>query len=201
MEMDGARYLIVEFYNERNDKSIDTTIMGKKSRRNKGTSGHDAAAASATSAPGTSTTVPPVAVAAATATATAEAVYYYPSDGPSDVEQLQTTSASLQAKLNQLTELGLIQNNCVEFVNQFVPLDLSEADKIAYLQDLTTAEADGQWRNLVAEIAAIRSGKGVDRIEGNQQTRAVFYFRHPLLEQCDREVAFVCVRGEWRADG
>jgi hypothetical protein len=31
---------------------------------------------------------------------------YYPSDGPSDEELLQTTSSSLQAKLNQLTNLG-----------------------------------------------------------------------------------------------
>ena len=126
---------------------------------------------------------------------------YYPSDGPSDVEQLQTTSASLQTKLNQLTELGLA-NNRADFVAQFVPLDLSQADQAAYLQDLTSApEADGQWRNLISEIAAIRSGKGVDRIEGDQQTRAVFHFQHPLLVQCDREVAFVCVGGEWRADG
>lgn len=182
-------------------------FMGKKSRRNKG-SGDAAGAASAASLvmpqqPATTTvTVPVTAAADAAAAAAEQAVYYYPSDGPSDVEHLQTTSASLQAKLNQLTELGLVHNNRAEFVQQFVPLDLSEADKAAYLDDLTTApEAPGQWRNLVSEIAAIRSGKGVDRIEGDQQTRAVFHFRHPLLEQCDREVAFVCVRGEWRADG
>jgi hypothetical protein len=179
--------------------STKRLIMGKKSRRNKG-SGDATVSASATLVPpAVSTNVP--AATSTDATEAPAAVYYYPSDGPSDVEQLQTTSTSLQAKLNQLTELGLA-NNRAEFVQHFVPLDLSEADQAAYLQDLTTApEAEGQWRNLVAEIAAIRSGKGVDRIEGDQQTRAIFHFRHPLLEKCDREVAFVCVGGEWRADG
>jgi hypothetical protein len=126
---------------------------------------------------------------------------YYPSDGPSDVELLQTTSASLQAKLNQLTELGLA-NNRSAFVHQFVPLDLSPSDTEAYVHDLTIApEAEGQWRNVVADIAAIRSGQGVDRIEGDQVTRAVFFFQHPLQQMCDREVSFVCVNGEWRAEG
>lgn len=173
--------------------------MGKKSRRSKGGSGAMAPVAQAAAA-AVSASIP--AAAAAVAPEAGEApIVYYPSDGPSDVEQLQTTSSSLQTKLNRLTELGLA-NNRSAFVQEFVPLDLSEADKAAYLQDLTTApEAEGQWRNLIAEIAAIRSGKGVDRIEGDQQSRAVFYFRHPLLEQCDREVAFVCVGGEWRADG
>eukprot|EP00581_Thalassiosira_minuscula_P017122 CAMPEP_0183722510 /NCGR_PEP_ID=MMETSP0737-20130205/14445_1 /TAXON_ID=385413 /ORGANISM="Thalassiosira miniscula, Strain CCMP1093" /LENGTH=182 /DNA_ID=CAMNT_0025952687 /DNA_START=112 /DNA_END=660 /DNA_ORIENTATION=- len=125
----------------------------------------------------------------------------YASDGPSDVEILQTTSQSLQSKLDQLATLGLA-NDREAFVSEFVPLDLPPADAAGYLQDLTTApEAEGQWRNLVAEIAAIRSGRGVDRIEGDQVTNAVFYFRHPLLEACDREVGFVCVDGEWRAEG
>ena len=132
---------------------------------------------------------------------TAQQAITYASDGPSDVELLQTTSSSLQAKLDQLTNLGMC-NDRVGFVSQFVPLDLSAADAAAYLQDLTTApEADGQWTNLISEIAAIRCGKGVDRIEGDQVSRAVFCFEHPLLPKCDREVSFVCVRGEWRAEG
>jgi hypothetical protein len=169
--------------------------MGKKSRRNNGS--EPSPAPSVIVAPNISASLStdhlPV-VSAPT---------YYPSDGPSDVELLQTTSASLQAKLNQLTELGLA-NNRAAFVQQFVPLDLSQADAQAYLQDLTTApEAEGQWRNLASEIAAIRSGHGVDRIEGDQVTRASFFFSHPLLEKCDREVTFVCGvnDGEWRADG
>lgn len=126
---------------------------------------------------------------------------FYPSDGPSDVELLQTTSQSLQAKLDLLTKLGM-ENNRAGFVKEFVPLDLSVQDTNGYLADLTTApEAEGQWRNLIAEIAAIRCGKGVDRIEGDQVTNAVFYFEHPLLAKCDREVAFCCRGGEWRAEG
>jgi hypothetical protein len=129
---------------------------------------------------------------------------YYPSDGPSDVELLQTTSQTLQAKLDQLTQLGLA-NDRAGFCHQFVPLNLPAADVQGYLEDLTThPEANGQWNNLVAEIAAIRSGKGVDRIEGDQVHKAVFHFTHPLLVNCDREVAFVCTstsNGEWRAEG
>lgn len=161
--------------------------MGKKSRRNKQQGTPSVEAANIQPVAPTVATAPPI---------------YYPSDGPSDVELLQTSSPSLQAKLNQLTELGLTHNDRAGFVRLFVPLDLSEEDTAAYLQDLTTApEAEGQWTNLIAEIAAIRSGKGVDRIEGDQVKRAAFYFKHPLLEKCDREVSFVCVGGEWRAEG
>ena len=132
----------------------------------------------------------------------AQQAIYYASDGPSDVELLQTTSTSLQAKLNQLTDLGL-RNDRAGFVSQFVPLDLiGTPDAMGYLEDLTTApEAEGQWTNLIAEIAAIRCGKAVDRIEGDQITNAIFYFEHPLLKGCDREVSFICNNGEWRAEG
>mmetsp|Transcript_2046 Transcript_2046/g.4571 ORF Transcript_2046/g.4571 Transcript_2046/m.4571 type:complete len:170 (-) Transcript_2046:449-958(-) len=169
--------------------------MGKKSKN---------PAKQRTSAAASGTPPAPTATVNATATATATATanpIYYPSDGPSDVELLQTTSQSLQAKLDLLTQLGM-ENDREGFVRQFVPLDLSEADTLGYLQDLTSApEAEGQWRNLIAEIAAIRCGKGVDRIEGDQVTQAIFYFEHPLLEKCDREVAFCCQGGEWRAEG
>jgi len=125
------------------------------------------------------------------------------SDGPSEEEinAYQTTSRSLQAKLDQLTNLA-IANDRRGFVEQFVPTDLSEADINGYLNDLTTApEAEGQWRNLISEIVAIAAGRNVNRIEGDQVTRAVFFFQHPLLEGCDREVAFICRNGEWRAEG
>ena len=190
--------------------------MGKKSRRNRTGGGGSGSGAGGSS--GNNNVVPSVqqmqanlaeAAAAAAAqapplpppTMTAQQAITYASDGPSDVELLQTTSSSLQAKLDQLTQLGMA-NDRAGFVSQFVPLDLSAGDAAAYLQDLTTApEADGQWTNLIAEIAAIRCGRGVDRIEGDQITRAVFHFEHPLLAKCDREVGFVCVGGEWRAEG
>mmetsp|Transcript_10197 Transcript_10197/g.14423 ORF Transcript_10197/g.14423 Transcript_10197/m.14423 type:complete len:159 (+) Transcript_10197:61-537(+) len=143
------------------------------------------------------------AAAPSNTTASALETLTYPSDGPSEEElnSLQTTSASLQAKLDQLTELALA-NDRANFVRQFVPLDLSPQDTEGYLKDLTTApEADGQWTNLASEIAAISAGRGVDKIEGDQVTNAVFFFQHPLLKGCDREVSFVCTGGEWRAEG
>ena len=170
--------------------------MGKKTRRNRG----DASSAHLHQ-PLASVGDPPHAQHQLPSSPTARQAIYYASDGPSDVELLQTTSSSLQAKLDQLTNLGLAEDRA-GFVSQFVPIDLSLADADAYVADLTTApEAEGQWTNLVAEIAAIRCGKGVDRIEGDQVTRAVFFFSHPLLEKCDREVAFCCTAGEWRAEG
>jgi hypothetical protein len=156
--------------------------------------------------PGDTPEAPPAAPAQAQSPVAGQvqAPVYYPSDGPSDVELLQTTSQTLQAKLDQLTQLGLA-NDRAGFCQQFVPIDLGAADVQGYLEDLTThPEADGQWNNLVAEIAAIRCGKGVDRIEGDQVHKAVFHFTHPLLQECDREVAFVCTsnsNGEWRAEG
>lgn len=171
--------------------------MGKKSRRNRKPGSLNSASATAAPAPG------PLSSTGVDDGASNEynRPLYYTSDGPSDVELLQTTSASLQLKLNRLTELGLA-NDRAGFVRNFVPLDLSPEDAAGYLQDLTTApEAEGQWTNLIAEIAAIRSGLGVNRIEGDQVTRANFFFSHPLLEKCDREVSFVFVNGDWRADG
>lgn len=166
--------------------------MGKKSKSSSG-----ASAPAPNSAQMDAPAMPPT----SSSSAAASAPVYYPSDGPSDVELLQTTSATLQVKLNRLTQLGLA-NDRPNFVKEFVPLDLSEADSGAYLQDLTThPEADGQWNNLVAEIAAMRAGAGVDRIEGDQVNNATFYFVHPLLQYCDREVVFNCVDGEWRAHG
>merc|ERR1711957_73767 len=118
-----------------------------------------------------------------------------------EIDSLQTSSSSLQAKLDQLADLA-VANDREGFVNQFVPLDLSPSDTAAYLTDLTTApEAEGQWSHLLAEIVVIAAGKGVNKIEGDQIKDAVFYFQHPNLEGCDREVSFVCRNGEWRADG
>ena len=127
----------------------------------------------------------------------------YPSDGPSqeELQALQTTSPSLQAKLDQLVDC-ISSNDRAGFVKNFVPLDLSEADAQAYLEDLTTApEAEGQWAHLAAEIAALRLGRGVRKIEGDQISRAVFFFEHPILQGCDREVCFINTNGEWRAEG
>lgn len=127
----------------------------------------------------------------------------YTSDGPSEEELncLQTSSFTLQTKLDLLTEFA-INNQRSDFVHAFVPLDLSHADIDAYLDELTNGpEADGQWTNLIAEVAAIAAGRGVTKIEGDQITKAVFFFQHPLFPGCDREVSFTCTNGEWRAEG
>lgn len=161
--------------------------MGKKSRRSNRSNNDEPKNNAAAAAPPT----------------TNNAELAYPSDGPSEVELLQTTSPSLQMKLDRLTQLAR-DDDRANFVKQFVPLDLSPSDTAAYLADLTTeSEADSHWTNLIAEISAIAAGRGVDRIEGNQVERALFYFKHPLYEACDREVAFVrsSPGGEWRAEG
>jgi hypothetical protein len=53
----------------------------------------------------------------------------------------------------------------------------------------------GTWRSvtdptpveqLVSELGTIAAG--VERIEGDQLTRATFFFAHAMLEGCDREV-------------
>lgn len=141
----------------------------------------------------------------ATPAETATAAAGYPSDGPSQEElsRLPTSSVSLQAKLDQL--VGFIEkNDRAAFVQNFVPLDLSPSDQQSYLQDLTVnPESEGQWTNLAAEIVALSVGRGVRKLEGDQIHRAIFFFEHPLLPGCDREVSFVycSAEGEWRAEG
>jgi len=161
--------------------------MGKKSRRKRGDGNIPSGSPPPPSSAGTTTQVPA----------------FYSSDGPSNEELncLQTTSNSLQKKLDQLSQLAM-SNDRANFVAQFVPLDLSKEDAEGYLQDLTSApEADGQWANLASEITAIAQGKGVNKIEGDQIHNAIFFFEHPLLQGCDREVSFIRVNGEWRAEG
>ena len=110
----------------------------------------------------------------------------------------KTTNAALQQKLDELAAFAA-QGDRKAFVEAFVPLDCSADDTSNYLSVLTGDDAE--WAALSAEIQAIADGATIDKIEGNQKTRAVFFFPHPTLERCDREVVFVCVEGEWRAEG
>jgi hypothetical protein len=176
--------------------------MGKKSRRPKSNSNNQPMSESSLPNPNTTTATTPAA-ADATETETETTTPYPQSDGPSEEELscLQTNSSSLQKKLNQLSTLAQ-NNNRSEFVSQFVPLDLSQEDIQHFLKDLTVSpEAQGQWDHLSNEICALAKGKGVKKIEGDQVTNAVFFFEHPTLVGCDREVSFVCTDGEWRAEG
>ena len=106
---------------------------------------------------------------------------------------MKTSSASLQAKLDSLAALAAAGDK-LAFVNQFVPLDLTP-DELAtcatalggtagsplaltprsYAADLEKS-AEG-WAILVAEVAALASGETVTKIEGDQVTRAEFFFR------------------------
>jgi|AntAceMinimDraft_5_1070358.scaffolds.fasta_scaffold36477_2 hypothetical protein len=118
-------------------------------------------------------------------------------------EPLRTTNPHLQAKLDALAALAA-KGDRAGFVQVFVPLDLTPAEAASYLHDLTegTEESEHQWAFLAAEIGAIASGAGVEQIKGNQVSEATFYFAHPLMEGCDREVVFVCNgNGDWRAQG
>ena len=110
----------------------------------------------------------------------------------------KTANAALQQKLDELSAFAA-QGDRKAFVEAFVPLDCSADDTSNYLSVLT--EDDAEWAALSAEIRAIAAGATVEKIEGDEKTRAVFFFPHPTLERCDREVVFVCVEGEWRAEG
>ena len=110
----------------------------------------------------------------------------------------KTTNAALQQKLDELAAFAA-QNNIKAFVEAFVPLDCSADDTANYLSVLTGD--DDEWAALSSEIQAIAAGATVEKIDGDEKTRAVFFFPHPTLERCDREVVFVCVEGEWRAEG
>ena len=110
----------------------------------------------------------------------------------------KTTNAALQQKLDELAALAA-SGDKQAFVEAFVPLDCSPEDTANYLSVLT--EDDAEWAALSAEIQAIAAGATVEKIEGDQTTKAVFFFPHPSLARCDREVVFVCGAGGWRAEG
>lgn len=111
---------------------------------------------------------------------------------------MRTASPNLQAKLDELAAFCAAGDKS-SFVNAFVPLDLTSEETAGYLSDLNDNEAE--WMALAAEIAAIADGKTVTKIVGDETDRTTFFFPHPTLEGCDREVVFVCVGGEWRAEG
>lgn len=75
---------------------------------------------------------------------------------------------------------------------------------LLFLGDLTSGsdESESQWLNLSSEIRAIASGEKTSDIQvKNMGKQAIFFFEHPLMDGCDREVVFVFEGGEWRAEG
>mmetsp|Transcript_21622 Transcript_21622/g.40684 ORF Transcript_21622/g.40684 Transcript_21622/m.40684 type:complete len:116 (+) Transcript_21622:108-455(+) len=115
---------------------------------------------------------------------------------------MKTTIPELQSYLTSL--LPSISSSSYEtFVNLFVPLDCTPSDISHFLKDLQSDTA--QWTNLTSEIIAIEAGTNVTNIE-ETQNKVVFYFTHPILDKCDREVEFVRMESEagemlWRAGG
>ena len=111
---------------------------------------------------------------------------------------VRTTNAQLQKKLDELAALCAAGDRKA-FVEAFVPLDLTPDDLAGYLSVMDGD--DEEWAAIAAEIQAIADGATVAKISGDQTTKAVFFFPHPTLVRCDREVVFVCTDGEWRAEG
>jgi len=83
-----------------------------------------------------------------------------------------------------------------EFVQLFVPLDLSKDDKDHFINSLETNTE--HWNSLKAEIKVCATG--VKKITGDQEKNAVFCFQHPHIKECDREVEFILESNEWRAN-
>lgn len=113
---------------------------------------------------------------------------------------MKTTCEALQKKLDGLVALAAAGDR-EAFARAFVPLDLTEDELAGYVGHLKNG--DGEWKNLISEIKAVALGETVERIEGDQITRATFFFPHPTIELCDREVVFVrpSKDSDWRAEG
>ncbi|GMI43145.1 hypothetical protein TeGR_g281 [Tetraparma gracilis] len=119
----------------------------------------------------------------------------------------KTNFASLQAYLTSLIPLLALGDSGPKaaFVAAFVPLDCGTDDRNGFLADLSADDEEGRgaWRNLAAEIRHVEAGRAHTLEETGEEgsRQVVFHFEHPLLERCDREVVFVEVGGEWRAEG
>lgn len=54
---------------------------------------------------------------------------------------------------------------------------------------------------MAAEMRVLASGDGVRRVLGDQVQRCEFHYAMPGRAFIGREVVFVCVDAEWRAEG
>eukprot|EP00617_Octactis_speculum_P020414 CAMPEP_0185747026 /NCGR_PEP_ID=MMETSP1174-20130828/5710_1 /TAXON_ID=35687 /ORGANISM="Dictyocha speculum, Strain CCMP1381" /LENGTH=141 /DNA_ID=CAMNT_0028422047 /DNA_START=25 /DNA_END=450 /DNA_ORIENTATION=- len=124
-------------------------------------------------------------------------------DKPRTPSIMHPSNPALQAKLMKLSRLAK-QGEIEKFVRAFVPLDIGEADLIAYRDDLLNFPEE--WANLSREVCILATGVGVHRIdEGSDgaSDTVTFFFSHTMnrTQIVDREVTFTCVDGDWRADG
>ena len=111
---------------------------------------------------------------------------------------VRTSNTNLQAKLElwaRQAMTGQVQDLCA----CFLPLDLGPEDAAAFATELV-ADAP-RLQQLGAELMACAAGRTVMAIGGDQQTRAMFRFVMPGHETIAREVEFVCVGEDWRAQG
>ena len=115
---------------------------------------------------------------------------------------LKTSNNALQLYLDSLVVLiGDGNQDKKTFVDAFVPLDIGPEDIAAFVADLSEPESD-QWTNLISEVQVIASGENTQKIEtAKDEKKVIFFFEHPILGGCDREVAFIFEEGEWRAEG
>jgi hypothetical protein len=112
----------------------------------------------------------------------------------------KTSIASHQTYLSSLLPL-MAADDKAGFVAEFIPLDCTAEDRTGFLADLNDPEeGETQWTNLVAELQHIEAGNA-HTIDEDEADRVVFFFEHPLLDRCDREVVFTEVGGVWRAEG
>jgi hypothetical protein len=81
----------------------------------------------------------------------------------------------------------------------FVPHDLSADDTEAFAAEL--AADPPRLQQLAAELMTCAAGRKVMAIRGDQSESAMFRFVMPGHETVAREVEFVCVGGDWRAQG
>ena len=99
-------------------------------------------------------------------------------------------------------------NAILAFARTFVPLHDITEDDISHFADSLTND-DEFYASLVRELQQCSTGQSVEKIEGDQTSRAVFTLLPPdgtLSEGSSldivREVAFVNVKGSgWRAEG
>jgi hypothetical protein len=126
-----------------------------------------------------------------------------------DLLQNQLSEWSTQLDAISLLESGSSQRNGAvrNFVQGFVPVDVSEEDIAAFGETICSDEEF--FGSMQREIRQCATGESVESITGNQRTRAVFTLR-PLPGQLNggggsldivREVVFVFQEAKWRAEG
>ncbi len=111
---------------------------------------------------------------------------------------IRTASTTLQAKLEQWARMA-VAGQVRELCACFVPHDLSVEDTDTFASEL--ASDAPRLQQLAAELMTCAAGRKVMSIRGDQSQSALFRFVMPGHETVAREVEFVCLGGDWRAQG